>query len=92
MFVSLLIGAIVMAGFLLLVDYTHRRGLNLKWWHWLLTVLSFIYVTFVLEVIHVFLLEGAGQGAFVVGLILAIIAVIWGVMLSRYVFAKRDQA
>jgi len=89
MFVSLLIGAILMAGFLLVVDYARKKNLHLSWWQWLLTVLAFLYAAFVLEVIYAFLQEGTSQGAFVIGMILGIVAIIWGVLLGRFVFARQ---
>ena len=88
MFVDLIIGAVVMAGILLLVDYVKKHDMTINWWQWTLTFLGFAYATFVIEVIHAFLQEGAGKGAFVIGLILAVVAVIWGVLLGRSVFAK----
>ena len=39
----ILVGAIMMAGFLLIVDYVRRRELKSKWWHWVLTALGFLY-------------------------------------------------
>ena len=89
MFVDLIIGAVVMVGILLLVNYAKKQNMTINWWQWTLTILGFIYATFVLEVIHAFLEEGTGKGAFVIGLILAIVAVIWGVLLGRTVFAKQ---
>jgi len=89
MLADIVIGAVVMACVLWLVDYVRKHDLTVNWWQWVLTILGFLYVTFVLEVIHAFLAEGTGKGAFVIGLILAVIAVIWGVLLGRFVFAKQ---
>jgi len=88
MIVHLLIGALAMAGLLVLVDYARRNELHLTWWHWLLTVLGIIYTVFVLELIVGFLNEGAPQAALVMGMVTGIVAVIWGVLLGRFVFAK----
>ena len=84
----LIIGSVVTAGFMLLVSWASRRGLRLAWWSWALTVLGFIYALFVLEVIATFLEEGAGQAALVMGVLMGIGAVVWGVLLGRFVFAR----
>ena len=88
MIIHLLIGALAMATLLLLVDYARKKELTLKWWHWLLTSLGIIYAIFVLELIVGFFGEGAPQAALVMGGMTGIGAVIWGVLLRRFVFAK----
>lgn len=88
MIIHLFIGALAMAGMLFLFDYTRKKDLHVKWWQWLLTVLGMIYAVFVLELIAGFLGEGAPQAALVMGLITGIIAIIWGVLLGRFVFAR----
>lgn len=92
--VNLLIGAIAIAALFLVIEYARRKSLALKWWHWALTVLGLIYAVFVLEVIATFLQEGAAKAALVVGMILLIIAVTWGVLMARLVFnpARRSVA
>lgn len=87
--VNILIGAIMMAGFLFVAAYSRKKSLHIAWWQWIITILGFIYATFVLEIIVSFLAEGAGKAALVVGTILGIVAVIWGVMLGRFVFTRR---
>ncbi|MCB2160459.1 hypothetical protein KQH40_00065 [bacterium] len=89
---SLVFGIILGVSFMLLLNYLQKLKAVLNWWQWLLTVLGFIYAAFVLETIQAFLLEGAGQGAFIVGLILSLIAVIWGGLLSRFVFVPQKAA
>ena len=88
MIVHLLIGGLAMATLLLLVDYARKNELTLKWWHWLLTGLGILYAIFVLELIISFFGEGAPQAALVMGGMTGIGAVIWGVLLRRFVFAK----
>lgn len=87
MIIHLLIGAIAMACFFWLVNYAGKKGLKLAWWHWLLTVLAILYSVFVVELIVGFLGEGAPQAALVMGLITGLVAIIWAVLLRRYVFA-----
>ena len=82
----LILGAVIMAGFFLLRDYLRKKAIQLNWWQWLLTVLGLLYSLFVLEVIYGFLAEGAPQAALVMGLVTGIVAVIWGVLMARFVF------
>ena len=86
---ELFVGAAVAIGFYLLVQYTKARELAIKWWQWLLTVLGFIYLVFVLEVIVSFLREGSPKAAVVNGAILGFVAIVWAVMLGRLVFVNR---
>ena len=88
MIVHILIGALAMASLLLLADYARKNDLTLKWWHWLLTLLGIIYAVFVLELIVGFFGEGAPQAALVMGGMTGIGAVVWGVLLKRFVFVK----
>lgn len=86
--VNLLIGGLAVATFLMLINYVRKHELPLKWWHWTLTVLCILYAVFVLELIVGFLAEGAPQAALVMGLLTGLLAVIWAVLLGRFVFVK----
>lgn len=86
--IHLFIGALAMAGLLLLVDFVRKNEITLNWWHWILTVLGILYSIFVLELVVGFLGEGMPQAALVMGLITGILAVIWGMLLKRFVFVK----
>lgn len=86
--IHLFIGALAMAALFLLMGYARKNSLQLKWWHWLLTGLGVLYAVFVLELIVGFLAEGAPQAALVMGLLTGIFAVIWGVLLKRFVFVR----
>ena len=86
---ELFVGAAVTIGFYLLVQYTNTRKLAVKWWQWLVTVLGFLYLVFVLEVIVSFLREGTPKAAMVNGAILGFVAIVWAVMLLRFVFTAR---
>jgi hypothetical protein len=88
MIIHLTIGAIAMAGIFLLINYTQKQDIKLSWWQWALTVLGVIYGIFVLELIVGFIGEGAGQAALVMGLLTGVVAVIWGVLLGRFVFNR----
>lgn len=89
MLFHILVGIAAAVGFVLLLNHVQKAGLAIQWWQWLLTVLGFAYAIFVLEVIFGFLDEGAGQAALVMGLITGIVAVIWGILLGRFVFVKK---
>ncbi len=84
---ELLVGAVVAMGLYALIQYAASRHLEVRWWQWLITVLGFLYLTFVLEVIVSFLREGSPKGAAVNGAILGFVAVVWAVLLMRFVFA-----
>lgn len=85
----ILIGAVAAAGLLYVVDFARRRSLDLTWWQWGLILLGFIYAVFVLEVIVSFLEEGSVLGALVMGTILGFIAIVWGVLLGRFLFTRK---
>ncbi len=61
--VHIIIGGLVTAGLLLLVDYSRKRALGIAWWQWILTLSMFVYTTFVLEMIVSFLDEGSARAA-----------------------------
>jgi hypothetical protein len=88
--VHIIIGAVITASFLLVKDYARKRGLRITWWQWVLTVLGFAYTTFVLEMIVSFLAEGSPKAAVVMGVIFGFFAVVWGVLLARFVFKKKN--
>lgn len=86
---NFLIGAAATAAVLILVDYLRKQDVALTWWEWVLTVLGVAYAAFVLEVIVEFLQEGTPQGALVMGVILGLVAVIWGVLAARYLIMPK---
>ncbi|MDJ0753625.1 MAG: hypothetical protein QNJ45_08925 [Ardenticatenaceae bacterium] len=88
MLIHLLIGALATAGLVLLIEYARKNQLRVKWWHWLLTVAGILYTVFVLELIVGFLGEDAPQAALVMGTITGFVAVVWGVLLRRFVFTR----
>jgi hypothetical protein len=83
---EMIIGGFATAGFILLVQSARSRALTIAWWQWGLTILGFLYGVFVLEVVVSFLEEGTPKGAAVVGTILGFVAVVWGILLGRFVF------
>jgi len=84
---DLLLGAIAAATLFLLLQFAQRRQLSVVWWQWTLTVLNLIYTVFVIKVILSFLEEGMAKGAIVMGSILGFSAVVWAVLLMRFVFS-----
>ncbi len=88
MIVHLLIGALTTGTIWFLSGYADRNQITLIWWQWVVTILGVLYSAFVLEVIFGFLVEGVPKAALVIGLITGIAAVIWGVLLGRFVFSK----
>ena len=90
--IHLLIGAVSTLGFLAVANFVRVRKLSVVWWKWVLTVLGFLYTVFVLEMITSFLQEGAPRAALVMGIILGFIAVVWGVLLARFAFARKTKS
>ena len=87
----LLIGALVVAAFFVLQNFVKKYAIRLSWWQWLLTVLGFFYAVFVLELINSFLAEGAPRAALIMGIITGFIAVVWGVLMGRFVFTRKRE-
>jgi hypothetical protein len=50
--------------------------------------LGFLYAVFVAEVVVSFLEEGSPQAAMVMGAVMGFVAIVWGVLLGRFVFAR----
>lgn len=89
--ISIIIGALIMAGILFTINYARKRKLHIFWWQWILTFLGFGYTTFVLKMIESFLVEGAIKAALVMGVIFGFIAVLWGVLLARFIFLRKTK-
>lgn len=85
------IGAVLTAVFVFLILHARKKSLRITWWQWLLTILGLLYTGFVLEVVVSFLEEGAARAALVMGLILGFVAVLWGVLLGRFVFTHKTK-
>lgn len=83
---ELFIGAIAAMALFLLVLLARSRDIPVRWWQWVLSVLCLIYAVFVAEVIISFLREGTPKGAVVAGTLLGFLAVVWAVLLGRFVF------
>jgi hypothetical protein len=88
----MVIGAFLTAVFILLILYVRKNHLRITWWQWMLTGLGLLYAGFVLEVIISFLDEGAARAALVMGLILGFAAIIWAVLLARFVYGQKSKS
>lgn len=86
--VHMLIGGLFVAALWAIVSFASRSGKRVPRWGWILTVLGLVYAVFVAELIVEFLGEGVIQGVIVIGGVMFLLAVIWGVLLYRFVFAK----
>jgi hypothetical protein len=84
--IHIFIGAAAASGFSALLVFARKRTLQIRWWQWALTILAFAYGIFVLEMVFSFLEEGMARGALVMGLVLGLFALIWAVLLVRFVF------
>ena len=88
---ELIIGAAAAGGFLLLSRYARGQAISVGLWGWLLTLLAFFYGVFVLLVVVEFLREGTPKGAVVMGTLMGFLAVVWAVLLARFVFRKTGE-
>lgn len=88
---NFLIGAAAMAGILLLVNLIKKQEQDFHWWEWLVLILGVLYTALVLGVVVSFLEEGTYQGALVMGLIMGLVAVAWGVLSARYLILPKLQ-
>lgn len=88
---ELIIGAGAAGSLILLFGYVRRRAIPVRWWEWVLTLLGLLYGVFVLEVMVEFLREGTHKGAVVMGTLMGFPAVVWAVLLGRFVFRGRGE-
>ena len=88
--IHVLIGVAAASSFWIFLRFLQRYKLRPRWWQICLTVLLIFYSVFVLEVIVSFLSEGTTRGAIVMGVLLGFIAVVWSVLLSRFVFRRKE--
>ena len=86
---GIIIGALLMAGLIVVVEFSTRKKMHINWWQWLLTVLGFCYTGFVLKMITSFLHEGYPQASLVMGLIFGFLVIVWAVLLKRFVFTSK---
>ena len=84
-----IVGVCATAVLWLLATYVRRTGLRVIWWQWALTVLGLLYSVFVAEVVIAFVSENEPRAALVMGVLLGVVAVAWGVLLARFVFKRR---
>ena len=85
---ELLIGACAVGGLVLLIRFAESRKLNISKKQWGITILGLLYSVFVLLVVVEFIREGTPKGAVVMGTILGFVAVVWAVLLGRFVFSR----
>ncbi len=88
----IIIGSILTILFIFLILHARKKQFQVSWWQWILTILGLLYSGFVLEVIVSFLEEGAARAALVMGLALGFIAIVWAVLLGRFVFANKSKS
>lgn len=69
-----------------LIKYSSRNDIELNLWMKVLTILGILYSVFVAEVIVGFIHEQELKAALVMGATTGIFAIIWGVLLGRFVF------
>jgi len=86
-----LVGVIITATLFLTLNYVHKNSINVSWWQWCITLLGFAYATLVIAIIIEFIAEGSIKGAVVMGNIMGLIAIVWAVLLKRFVFVRQTK-
>ena len=87
----LIIGALAVIMIWVISDINRKRKLNLKKWQWILSMLWVLYGVFILELIVGFLGEDQPKAALVMGLITGLPAIIWAVLLTRFIFFRKSR-
>ena len=87
---SFIIGALVVTCLFMIFDYSRRRNIKVTILQWIVTLLAFGYLAFVLLVIVSFLQEKSPQAALVMGLFFGFFAIVWFVLLYRFIFSKKQ--
>jgi len=87
---SILIGAVTISGVFLTIDYARRKKIKVTVLQWIITLFAFSYLAFVLLVIASFIQEKALQAALVMGFFFGFFAVVWFVLLYRFIFIKKQ--
>jgi hypothetical protein len=87
---NIILGALTISVLWFLVNFVNSRSLKITWWQWLLTIFGLVYLVFVLASVATLIVEGAPQAALVIGGIFGLIAVIWGVLVGRFVFLRKN--
>lgn len=92
MLFHLLVGGVAVFAGIRLVDFVRKTDLVINTWQWVLALLGFAYSIFVVEMIYAFALEGRPQASMVMGLIAGVVAVIWAVLMARFVFIIKAES
>ena len=87
---NFIIGAIAMGTLWFVANHVKAKGLKIAWWQWLLTIFGIAFAAFVLASVVILIDEGASRAALVIGGIFGLIAVIWGVIMGRFVFLRKS--
>ena len=86
---GIIIGIVLSFGFIKLVDFLKSKNIKLTWWHWIIVVFWFLYCAFLFMMIESFMDENALKAALIMGLIFGFIAIIWAVLVVRFIFKNK---
>lgn len=75
-----------------LVFFLRSNQIRLKWWHWLLGLILFVYFLFIAELIISFLEEEAVRGALVIGVIFGFIGLVGGLLFWRLIISPQKKS
>jgi len=90
MIFHLAVGAVFGAVLTALVKDSRQNSKAIMWWGWLLTIGGLVFGVVVVQTIYGFLSEGAPQAALVMGVIIGTPAIVWGVLVNRFVLKKSN--
>ncbi len=87
--INLIMGILLASGFMYLMSLKNKRGINLSFVNWMSIIFAFGYAIFVFELVLAFVEEGTFKGAAVMGAVFGFIAVVWAVLIYRFIFVKK---
>ncbi len=88
---GILIGILVSIGFVIFLNFKKSENISLKWWNWIIVIAWFLYDVFLLKMIESFILENALKAALVMGLFFGFIALIWAILVFRFMLKPKIQ-
>lgn len=87
---EIIVGMLIIIALVWIIIYVRNKKLRLRNIDWVLISLALLYSLFVIELIISFLKEGASQAALVMGGIFGFIAIIFWVMIKRFLLTEKS--
>ncbi len=86
--VEFFLGGLITSGFILFYSHTRKNGMKISIFQWMIIIAAFVYLSFVSATVVEFVEEGTFKGAAVIGCIMGFAAVIWGILINRFILTK----